>query len=136
VTSQHQPPDVETWGTETWRAWLLGELDPPENPAPTAVVDLDQQRESLAESIRHGRFVPAGRLLGLPELPDGDVWVDTAGASAVARAAPKTMSGWLARQRPRGNPFPQPTRVLYRLYWPLSAVSSWRRRQDQLEAAT
>ena len=37
---------------------------------------------ALNEAVRAGWAVLAGRLYGLPELPDGDCWADIAGAAA------------------------------------------------------
>lgn len=95
--------------------------------------DLAERAEELAAAIEAGRDVPAGRLLGLPELPPGDVWVDIAGASVLANAAPKTITSWLTRGGPKRNPFPAATRVLYRLYWPASVIRAWRVEQNQTE---
>ncbi|WP_143861332.1 hypothetical protein [Nocardia amikacinitolerans] len=85
-------------------------------------IDLAAQiRQARAE----GRKPPAGRLLGLPELPAGDVWVDIAGTEAVTGIPSRTITGWLARSGPKKAPFPAPHRFLYRLYWPLSTVEEW-----------
>ena len=75
-------------------------------------------------------LVPTGRLYGLPELPDGGCWVDTAGAAALTGVPPKTITSWLARGGPLRNPFPRPARILYRLYWPRAEVESWRAREQ------
>ncbi|GGM83972.1 hypothetical protein GCM10012275_63230 [Longimycelium tulufanense] len=94
---------------------------------------LDEQLRALRQAQAAEQPIPAGRLLGLPELPDGDVWVDAAGASAVTRCAPKTISGWLARRNPADNPFPKPVRLLYRNYWPLSVLTAWQARERELD---
>ncbi|HZE33717.1 MAG TPA: hypothetical protein VE198_20085 [Actinoallomurus sp.] len=88
-------------------------------------VDLDEHAAEIRQAREAGRTPPAGRLLGLPELPDGDVWVDIAGASAVSGVQPKTITGWLTRGGPKRCPFPSGYRFLYRLYWPLSAIEAW-----------
>ncbi|NRQ32444.1 hypothetical protein HII36_11420 [Nonomuraea sp. NN258] len=88
---------------------------------PVESVDLAALREALAR----GERPPTGALLGLPPL-EGDVRVDTAHAAAVAGVAPKTITSWLSRGQPRRCSFPAPHRILYRLYWPLSAVEAWR----------
>src|SRR5256885_16942261 len=75
-----------------------------------------------------------GALLGLPMLPDGDVWVDIAGAAVVANRAQGTITSYLSRRTPKRNPFPQAHRHLYRLYWPLSQIRRWRADQDAAEA--
>lgn len=57
--------------------------------------------------------VVTGTVTGLPELPDDDVLVDTAGAAALVRVNPKTITGRLARSGPKKQPFPSPHRLLY-----------------------
>lgn len=93
-----------------------------------ADVELAAHLEALRELLRVGGQIPAGRLLGLPELPDGDCWVDIAGAAALTGVKPRTISAWLARRGPKRNPFPQPRRLLYRLYWRRTVIESWRDR--------
>ncbi len=90
-------------------------------------VTLAVHYESLLEALARPDEVPAGRLFGLPELPDDDVWVDTAGAAALARVSPKTITSWLARKGPKRRPFPSPHRILYRLYWTRSEIEGWLR---------
>ncbi|MER6738560.1 helix-turn-helix transcriptional regulator [Streptomyces puniciscabiei] len=88
-------------------------------------VTLAAQHQALLEALAGSRPVPAGRLLGLPELDADDVWVDTAGAAALVRVNPKTITGWLARGGPKKRPFPSPHRLLYRLYWQRSEIEEW-----------
>lgn len=88
-------------------------------------VHLAAQVSALADDVRAGRPVPAGRLFGLPELPDDDCWVDIAGAAALTGVPPKTITGWLTRGGPRSSPFPSPHRHLYRLLWPRMVIISW-----------
>ncbi|MER6816462.1 hypothetical protein ABT299_44975 [Spirillospora sp. NPDC000708] len=92
---------------------------------PVEVVDLAEHAQALAKARAAGTAPPAGRLLGLPELPNADVWVDTAGAAAVTGIAPKTITGWLSRGGPKALPFPAARRFLYRTYWPLSELEDW-----------
>lgn len=92
---------------------------------PVEAIDLAAQAAELRAARAEGRALPAGRLLGLPELPDEDVWVDIAGAEAVTDTPARTISGWLARGGPKRAPFPAPHRLLYRLYWPLSTLEEW-----------
>jgi hypothetical protein len=89
------------------------------------LIDLAGHIAELQSAAAEGRAIPAGRLYGLPELPDGDYWVDTAGASALTGAAPKTITAWLTRGGPARHPFPTPERFLYRLYWRWTEVESW-----------
>jgi hypothetical protein len=95
----------------------------------TGSIELAAHAAALAEAIRTGRAVPAGRLFGLPELPGDDYWLDMAGATAVTGILPKTITGWLARGGPVRNPFPVPQRLLYRLYWRATEITSWQTRQ-------
>lgn len=88
-------------------------------------VALNAQLESIRTMLAVGQRPPAGQLLGLPELED-DVWADIAGAAAITGAPPRTITGWLNRQGPKRCPFPEPRRSLYRLYWPVSVLQSWR----------
>ena len=66
------------------------------NDAGTGPIELATHATALAEAIRTGRAVPAGRLFGLPELPGDDYWLDMAGATASTGIPPKTITGWLA----------------------------------------
>jgi hypothetical protein len=92
---------------------------------PVEDVDLATHAAQLSEARAEGRTPPAGRLLGLPELPDDDVWVDIAGAEAITGIPSRTITGWLSRGGPKKAPFPAPHRFLYRLYWPLSTLEDW-----------
>jgi hypothetical protein len=92
-------------------------------------IELAAHASALTEAVRAGRTVPKGRLFGLPELPGDDYWVDTAGATAITGIPPKTISGWLARGGPARNPFPVPQRLLYRLYWRETDITSWQARE-------
>ena len=95
----------------------------------TGPIELATHATALIEAIRTGRTVPAGRLFGLPELPGDDYWLDIAGATAVTGIPPKTITSWLARGRPVRNPFPPPQRLLYRLYWRGTEITSWQTRE-------
>jgi hypothetical protein len=86
-----------------------------------------EDRHCLLVAALAGDHPPAGRLLGLPELGDGDYWVDIAGASVVLKVKPKTISSWLARSGPKPSPLPRPRRILYRLYWRRSDLDLWMR---------
>lgn len=88
-------------------------------------ITVEVRQNELVQAISSGVEVPAGRLLGLPELDEDDVWVDIAGASAYVGAAPKTITSWLARRGPKYAPFPAPLRLLHRLYWRRSDVQAW-----------
>lgn len=92
-------------------------------------VGLTEHLGVLAHAIRSGQPVPAGRLFGLPELPDDDCWLDIAGAAALTGVPPKTITSWLNRHGPARNPFPAPRRLLYRLFWPRLDITSWIARQ-------
>ena len=94
----------------------------------TGPVELEAQATVLADAIRAGRAVPAGRLFGLPELPGDDYWLDMAGATAITGIPPKTITSWLARGGPARNPFPTPHRLHYRLYWRGTQITSWQAR--------
>lgn len=82
----------------------------------------------LAQSRESGEPVPAGRLYGLPDL-EGDCWVDMAGAAAILKVKPSTITAWLARRGPKRQPLPTPQRILYRLYWRRSALETWGQRR-------
>ena len=95
-------------------------------------VHLAAQIAALADALSAGDPIPTGRLLGLPELPDNDYWLDIAGAAAIAGVSPNTITCWLTRGGPRRNPFPQPRRHLYRLHWPRTEITSWRAKNETL----
>ncbi|MFE2924616.1 helix-turn-helix transcriptional regulator [Streptomyces goshikiensis] len=88
-------------------------------------VTLAAQHGALLQALIEAKEVPAGRLLGLPDLPSDDVWVDTAGAAALTRVNPKTITSWLTRSGPKRCPFPSPHKILYRLYWKRSEIEEW-----------
>jgi hypothetical protein len=96
-------------------------------------IQLADQLLALTEAVNTGRRVPTGRLFGLPELPDNDYWVDIAGAAAVTRIPPNTITSWLTRGGPRRNPFPAPRRHLYRLYWPRTEITAWQSKNQPAE---
>jgi hypothetical protein len=98
--------------------------------AGTGPVELAAHATALAEAIHNGKAVPAGRLLGLPELPGDDYWLDMAGATALTGIPPKTITSWLTRGGPVRNPFPVPQRLLYRLYWRGTEITSWQTKEN------
>lgn len=97
---------------------------------PVETADLSELTEEIRAAIAKGSVPAAGALLGLPPLDD-DVWVDSAGATAVTGIPPRTISGWLSRGGPKHCPFPAARRYLYRRYWPLSELRAWRAAYDQ-----
>lgn len=101
-------------------------MSPPGDASVTAgPAGLKGQIESIRAVLARDERPPAGALLGLPEL-DGDMWADIAGAAAITGMQPHTITGWLNRRGPSRCPFPEPRRSLYRLYWPVSVLQSWR----------
>ena len=96
------------------------------NPPPPSVAPspFGMGIDDLAAAVEAGT-ASAGRLLGLPELPGGGVWVDIAGAAAVVGVASQTITGWVNGKGPEKLPFPTPQRILYRLYWPLADIEDW-----------
>ncbi len=97
-------------------------------------IELAAHASALAEAVRAGRTIPAGRLLGLPELPGDDYWVDMAGATALTGVPPKTITSWLARGAPVRNPFPVPQRFLYRLHWRGTEIATWQAKETAAAA--
>jgi hypothetical protein len=95
-------------------------------------LDLAGREAAVEAAIRRGDKLPAGRLLGLPELPGRQAWVDMAGACAITRHPEGTITSWVARSGPKWCPLPTPSRVLYRLYWPEKQLREWRKTADQL----
>lgn len=92
--------------------------------------DTDEQHAYLAAEWAAAETgsaseLSAGRVWGLPELPDDDCWVDIAGAAVILGRPVKTISAWLARNKPKTHPFPQGHRLLYRNYWRLSEIRAW-----------
>ncbi|WP_433527775.1 hypothetical protein ACQPZ2_44115 (plasmid) [Nocardia pseudovaccinii] len=98
-------------------------------------VAVTEQLRELRRVLAEGRPLAAGRLWGLPELSDGDVWVDIAGAAAAVGAEPRTITSWLTRRGPKRHPFPPAHRYLYRLYWPLSVIQEWKESRPKTGAA-
>ncbi|OLE22480.1 MAG: hypothetical protein AUG49_18805 [Catenulispora sp. 13_1_20CM_3_70_7] len=66
-------------------------------------VDAREQEAELRRQLAAAGVgdVAAGALLGLPMLPDGDVWVDIAGAAIVANRAQGTITSYLSRRTPK-----------------------------------
>lgn len=107
---------------------------------PANTTDFTEQHRRLAaewDAAETGSAdeLTAGRVWGMPELDNGDCWVDAAGASVLIGVQVKTITSWLARGQPRENPFPTGHRLLYRLYWPLSEIQAWQQRRPQPPAA-
>lgn len=88
---------------------------------------------ALTQAVDAADAVPEGKLFGLEELPDGDCWVDIAGASVLTGIKPTTITSWRTRGGPIRNPFPTPRRMLYRLYWPRQEILRWKDKQRILE---
>lgn len=86
---------------------------------------LNERIIDLAAMLKSEAPLEAGRLLGMPELPESDFWVDIAGANAMLQVPSRTITSWLARRGPQNCPFPQPHRILYRLYWRASELRRW-----------
>jgi hypothetical protein len=99
-------------------------------------MNLADQITNLRRARAAGEPIAAGRLLGLPDLPDGDVWVDTAGASALTGVPVKTITSWLLRGAPVDYPFPSALRMLYRRFWRASEVEAWRREANRRQTTT
>lgn len=89
-------------------------------------MDLADHAAALSAALARGESVPAGRLMGLPELPEGDVWCDIAGCVCAFGSTGPDNYRLAEPQGTENNPFPQPNRILYRLYWPSKAVREWR----------
>lgn len=101
-----------------------GEVREVNSTDPVETADLSELAEEIRVALAQGPVPAAGALLGLPPLDD-DVWVDSAGATAVTGIAPRTISGWLSKGGPKHCPFPAARRYLYRRYWPLSELQAW-----------
>ncbi len=99
------------------------EMDENVNDSPITV---EAHYDALRAAMRNAETIPVGRLWGLPDLGDSDMWVDIAGAAVLAQVKPKTLTGWLSRGGPKKRPFPAPTRLMHRLYWRRSTIEAWR----------
>ncbi len=92
--------------------------------SPTETVALTDKVAELRAAWRAGQPLTGGQLFGLPFLEE-DVWVDTAGATVITGVPPKTITSYLSRKKPKGNPFPVPSKFLGRNYWPASTLLDW-----------
>ncbi|MGW5924580.1 hypothetical protein ACWFPY_36785 [Nocardia fluminea] len=108
-------------------------LGSPATAATVATVTTDRAPETvsaadrvaaLRESWASGQPLTGGQLFGLPAL-DGDVWADIAGATVITGLPAKTITSYLARDKPKFNPFPKPSQFLGRNYWPASVLLEW-----------
>jgi len=90
-----------------------------------------ESQGSVAADL-NGRGIPTatGKQYGLPELPQDDCWLDMPGAAAFTGVPPKTITSWLTRGGPARNPFPDPRRLLYRLYWRWTEVAAWQMKEQ------
>ncbi|MEV4241339.1 hypothetical protein AB0J47_39970 [Nocardia sp. NPDC049737] len=91
---------------------------------PAETVALADKVADLREAWQAGKPFAGGQLFGLPPL-DNDVWVDIAGASVITNLAPKTVTSFLSRGKPKSCPFPVPSKFLGRLYWPATVLLAW-----------
>lgn len=100
----------------------------PPGTRPAAVrIDLsNEDARELAELLHDS----AGRA---DSQNSGD-WIGTTRVARMLDVAPGTIRGWVARNGPKGNPFPQPDRSdPGRSRWPKGTVSKWRARQRRLD---
>lgn len=114
-----------------WRN-ALGDPGSPAT-ATVAAVTTDRAPESVSAADRvaalraswaSGQPLTGGSLFGLPAL-DGDVWADIAGATVITGLPAKTITSYLARDKPKSNPFPKPSQFLGRNYWPATTLLDW-----------
>ncbi|OBB38721.1 hypothetical protein [Nocardia sp. 852002-51244_SCH5132740] len=92
--------------------------------SPIETVPLADKVAELRAAWKAGEPLTGGQVFGLPAL-DGDVWVDTAGATVITALPPKTITSYLSRGKPKANPFPVPSKFLGRNYWPAAALLDW-----------
>lgn len=115
-----------------WRN-ALGDPGSPATAATVATVTTDRAPETVSAADRvaalraswaSGQPLTGGSLFGLPAL-DGDVWADIAGATVITGLPAKTITSYLARDKPKSNPFPKPSQFLGRNYWPATTLLDW-----------
>ncbi|MCP2337186.1 hypothetical protein FHU30_002526 [Actinomadura rupiterrae] len=88
-------------------------------------IETSEQMRLLKDLLTGDEDLPLGQCLGLPNLPPGDYWVDIAGACVLCDVQPGTITGWLVKGGPARRPFPNPFRLMYRLYWKRSEIDLW-----------
>jgi hypothetical protein len=100
-------------------------------PAPARVIRIDlteADAETLAAALvaatEHHRG--GGLRIGTRGL------IDTGDAAEWLHVRPGTIRGWLSRQTPKANPFPQPDRRYHgRIYWRRPTIEAWLARQPR-----
>jgi hypothetical protein len=125
------------YATATGWLWKVSirALDQPGSGSPgadVAVVRIELSRDdagALAGLILDAA-APEGRG---PRGPIGE-WMGTADAASRLGVAASTIRGWVNRNLPKANPFPQAD-LLYRgrSYWQKKTIDKWRVRQRRLE---
>jgi hypothetical protein len=99
--------------------------------SPAIQVDLSSDdADALADLL-----LDAAESAASPDLPDpGRDWIGTARAAKMLDVAQSTIRGWVTRQGPKDNPFPQPERTdSGRNFWHKRTIRKWRARQRRLD---
>ncbi|RJQ70545.1 hypothetical protein D5S17_28875 [Pseudonocardiaceae bacterium YIM PH 21723] len=119
---------------------MYGDREPIEHQPTEHVAEASQAEQAVDlaaewDRVQAGDQQPTGgRVWGLPELAEGELWVDIAGASVIAGIPSKSITAYLAQGRPKRNPFPAAHRFLYRLYWPMGVIQAWHHRENALRS--
>ncbi len=98
--------------------------------APNETIAMADKVAELRAAWSAGQPLSGGQLFGLPAL-NGDVWVDTAGATVITGLPAKTITSYLSRGKPRSNPFPAASKFLGRNYWPATPLLDWAAEQGE-----
>jgi hypothetical protein len=93
-------------------------------------IDLSRDDAGALAGLILDAAAPEGRG---PRGPIGE-WMGTADAAELVGVAPSTIRGWVTRDLPKTNPFPEAD-LLYRgrSYWQKKTIDQWRARQRRLE---
>lgn len=96
-------------------------------PTEPSFVESNLDRHArLAAEVGAGAKPTGGLVWGLPALPNGDMWADMAGATALLGMPSSTIRARLARTEKYARPIPRPIHCMDMLWFRLSELRAWK----------
>lgn len=103
----------------------MGRTPVPYTRTQPVAVESNEDRHARQVGELEAGTLTGGLVWGLPELPDGDMWVDIFGVSALTGLTPVNIRGRLHRREKYRNVFPAPYNYFAMTWWPLSEIKEW-----------